>query len=191
MRWNMMFVPAALVACLAAAAPAGNQKDWFEKSVKRIEAKIEPAEARPGQTVTFTLTMELNPGYHTYPIVQPDKNAAGFVNTLKFPGPETVVFVGDTIEPKEFVKKPLPELGITELREYAGTVTYTRKGVVSPKAAAGPATVKLAAFKIQVCDENTCFPPKTIPVEATLKVLDGAVPIDPALAAEVAKALGK
>ena len=44
-----------------------------------------PAEAKPGQTVTFTLTVELNDGYHTYPTVQPDKKAAGMVNEIKFP----------------------------------------------------------------------------------------------------------
>jgi DsbC/DsbD-like thiol-disulfide interchange protein len=185
----MMFLPAALVVTAVATAPASNQKDWYEKSVKKIEAKFDPAEAKPGQTVTFTLNIELNPGYHTYPITQPDKNAAGFVNILKYPGPEMVVFVGATAEPKEFVKKTLPELNIAELREYGGKVTYTRKAVVSPKATPGAATVKLAEFTLQVCDENTCFKPKKVPVEAALKVLDGSVPVDPALADEVNKAL--
>jgi hypothetical protein len=189
MRLNMMFLPAALVMISVASAPASAQKDWFEKSIKKVEAKFEPAEAKPGQTVSFTLTIELNPGYHTYPIVQPDKNAAGFVNILKYPGPETVVFVGSTVDPKDFVKKAVPEINITELREYGGKVTYTRKAVVSPKATPGATAVKLTEFKIQVCDENTCFPPKKVPVEAAFKVLDGSVPVDPALADEVTKAL--
>jgi DsbC/DsbD-like thiol-disulfide interchange protein len=189
MRKNMMFIPAILLIVAVASAPASNQKDWFEKSVKKIEAKFEPAEAKPGQTVTFSLTIELNPGYHTYPTMQPEKAAAGFVNIIKYPGPETVVFVGTTVEPKEFVKKAVPELNITEMHEYGGKVTYTRKAVVSPKAMPGAATVKLAEFTLQVCDEQTCFRPKKIPVEAALKVLEGSVPVDPALTDEVNKAL--
>jgi hypothetical protein len=40
-----------------------------------------------------------------------------------------------------------------------------------------------------VCDANNCFL-KNVPLEATLKVLDGPpIPIDPALADEVNKAL--
>ncbi|HJZ59174.1 MAG TPA: hypothetical protein VKE74_29790 [Gemmataceae bacterium] len=170
--------------------PAAGQKDWYEKAVKKVEAKFDPAEAKPGQTVTFTLTVQLNDGYHTYPFVQPDKNASGMVNTIKYPEPGAVVFVGPTVDPKGFVTKAVPEIGIAELREYTGTVTYTHKAVVSPKAPPGAATVKLASFKLSVCDENNCFPPKAVPVEAGLKVLDGPpVPIDPALADEVNKAL--
>ena len=71
-------------------------------------------------------------------------------------------------------------------------MTYTRKAVVSPKAAAGAATVKLATFSLSVCDKDNCFPPKTVPVEAALKVLDGpAVEVEKAYADEVKKALEK
>ena len=60
----------------------------------------------------------------------------------------------------------------------------------SPKAPAGPATVKLATFSLSVCDKNNCFPSKNVPVEASLKVLDGPpVEVEKAYADEVAKAL--
>ena len=38
---------------------------------------------------------------------------------------------------------------------------------MSPKAAAGPATVKLTKFSLSVCDKDNCFPPKNVPVEAS------------------------
>jgi hypothetical protein len=179
------------VAALLAVLPgsASGQK-WYEKAVKRVEGSFTPAEARPGQTVTFKLTVELNEGYHTYPTVQPDKMAAGMQNVIKFPQPGTVVFVGKLQDPKDYLTKEEPDLGIREIRYNTGTVTYTRKAVVSPKAAAGAATVKLAAFTLSVCDKNNCFPPKQVPVEAALKVLDGPpVPVEKEFAAEVAKAL--
>jgi hypothetical protein len=181
---------AAIFALTPARPASAAQKSWYEKAVKSLEAKFDPVEAKPGQTVTFNLTVELNPGYHTYPTLQPDKNAAAMVNVIKFPDPAAVIFVGQTIDPKGYTVKSVPEVGITEMREYEGKVTFSRKAVVSPKASAGPTLVKLASFKIQVCDENNCFPPKAVPVEATLKVLDGPpVAVDPAFADEVNKAL--
>ena len=36
---------------------------WYERAVKKVEAKFEPAEAKPGQTVTFTLTGPNNTSY--------------------------------------------------------------------------------------------------------------------------------
>ncbi len=184
---------AAPFALLLALAPARvSAQKWYEKAVKKVEAKFSPAEAKPGQTVTFTVTIELNDGFHTYPTVQADKQAAALVNDIKFPAPGAVIFVGKTEDPKDAKTKAEPELGILEMTYCTGTVTYTRKAVVSPKATAGPVTVKLAKFNLSVCDKDNCFPPKNVPVEATLKVLDGpAVEVEKAYAEEVKKALEK
>ncbi|HEX4612573.1 MAG TPA: hypothetical protein VH092_30545 [Urbifossiella sp.] len=187
------FLAAVLVAAQPGTPAGARQKtDWFAKAVKSVQAKFEPAEAKPGQTVTFKLTVDLNDGYHTYPTVQPDKAASAMTNQLKFPDPGVVVFVGDVTDPPVYDVKSEPDQGIKELRENPGTVVYTRKAVVSPKAAAGAAAVKLTTFRLQVCDKNNCFAPKAVPVEATLKVLPGpAVPVEAAYAAEVAKAAVK
>jgi hypothetical protein len=195
----MLRTPAALALLTAVAvaslpgrpAAAQGKADWYARAVKKVEAHFEPAEAKPGQTVTFKLTVDLNDGYYTYPTAQPDRAASGMTNQLKFPDPGAVVFVGGVTDPPIFDVKSEPDLGIKELRVNPGTVVYSRKAVVSPKAAAGPAMVKLPTFRLQVCDKNNCFAPKAVPVEATLKVLDGPpVPVDPAYAAEVTKAVG-
>lgn len=193
MRFPRLLAAAALLA-LAAALPDrpadAVQKGWYDRAVKSVGATFEPAEAKPGQTVTFKLTVDLNDGYHTYPTVQPDKAAADMVNVIQFPGPGAVVFVGAVTDPAKFETKAEPDLGIKELRENGGTVVYTRKAVVTPSATSGPVTVKLTAFKLMVCDKSNCFPPKTIPIEAALKVLPGpAVPVEAAYADEVTKAL--
>ena len=176
-----------------AALPASDKNPpWFDKAVKKVEASFEPAEAKPGQTVVFKLTVSLNPGYHTYPVVQPDKAAAGMVNKLAFPDPAGVVFVGETRDPLDFKTKAEPELGIAELVYIPGTAVYERKAVVSPKATPGPLTVKIPSFKLNVCDKDNCFPAKALTPEATLKVLDGpAVPVEAKYADEVKKALGQ
>ena len=88
MRLKRVFIPLsfALVLAFLPAAPAAGQKA-FDKAVKKVEASFSPAEAKPGQTVTFSVTIELNDGYHTYPTVQTDKMAASMVNEIKFPDP--------------------------------------------------------------------------------------------------------
>jgi len=189
MRWISL---TAFTGVLLAALPAQSltQQDWFTKAVKNVTASFEPAEAKPGQTVTFRLTVDLNDGYITYPLVQADKAAASNVNTLLFPAAGAVIFVGEASDPPKLPTKAEPIVGITEMRYCPGGVTYTRKAVVSPKAAPGDVKVAMAAFKINVCYEDRCYPEKTVPVEATLKVLDGpAVEVEKAYADEVAKAL--
>ncbi len=175
---------------LAAFPGSANAQKWFDKAVKKVEARFTPTEAKPGQTVTFTVTVELNKGYHTYPAAQPDPKAESMVNVVKFPAPGSLIFVGQTQDPKGYEKKAEPDLGIKELRYYFGTITYTRKAVVSPKARHGAAVVKLPEFSLSICDELNCFPPKKVPVEATLKILEApAVPVEKAYADEVARAL--
>ena len=183
---------AMVVATLFALVPgSASAQKWYEKAVKKVEGRFTPAEAKPGQTVTFSLTVELNEGYHTYPLFQPEKKADGMVNTIKFPAPDKLIFVGKPEDPKDFATKEEPDLDIKELRYCPGTVVYTRKAVVSPKATAGATTVKLASFGLNVCDKNNCFPSKAVPVEAAFKVLEGpAVPVEKAFAEEVEKALG-
>jgi hypothetical protein len=186
-RWVSASVFA--IAVMVIMAPSSHAQKWYEKAVKKVEGRFTPAEAKPGQTVTFTLTVELHEGYHTYPLVQPDPAAEGMTNFIKFPAPDNVIFVGETLDPKDFATKADPALGIKELRYYTGKVVYTRKAVVAPHARAGETTIKLPNFSLNVCDKTTCFPPKTLTIEVPLKILDGpAVAVEPAYADEVRQA---
>ena len=124
-----------LAALSAVPGTAGAQK-WYEKAVKKVDAKFVPAEAKPGETVTFALTVELNEGYYTYPTAQPDPGAAGMVNVLKVPKPGAAIFVGAVSDGKVQTKAE-PELGIKELRYIPGTATYAHKVVVSPESPDG------------------------------------------------------
>jgi hypothetical protein len=184
---------ALVLALLPAQEAAGVQKKgWYEKAVKKVEAKFEPAEAKPGQTVTFKVTIELNEGYHTYPTVQPDPGAEAFVNVIKYPAAGSVIFVGKTADPKDYDVKDEPLLKIKELRVVPGTAVFSRKVVVSPKAAAGNTEVKLDEFRLMVCDKDNCFPSKKLDFTAKLKVLEGpAAAVDKEYADEVKKALEK
>jgi hypothetical protein len=181
----LRYLPLILIAAPAFAA----EPSWYAKAVDSIEAKFEPATAAPGQTVKFTLTVNLKPGFHTYPLVQMDKLAADMVNKITFPPAGTVIFVGDAIEPPLPETKAEPDLGIKAMNIYHGKVTFTRYAVVSPKAALGAATVKLSEFRLSVCDKENCFPAYKTAPEAELKVTGTPVPVEAKYAAEIEKAL--
>lgn len=173
---------------LTLVAPFALAADAKKGGVKSVEATFEPAEAKPGQTVTLKLTVTLEDGYYTYPLVQDDQAAAGMVNKLEFPKAGAVVFVGEAIDPAGAKSKAEPVLGIEKMTYYTGTVVFERKAVVNPAAKAGEAAVELPKFVLSVCDKDNCFPPKTHKPTAKLKVLDGAVAVDKKYAEEVEKA---
>jgi hypothetical protein len=173
----------ALPLCLAVVVPASAQT--AKDAVKKIEAVFEPAEAKPGQTVTLKITVELADGYYTYPTVQSAPEGRYSTNAVVFPAGGPIVFVDKTVDPAGPKTKRIEDY---DLLTYPGGGTWTRKAVVSPSAKAGPASAKVK-FKLLVCEEDRCFPPKTHELEAILKVLDGpAVDVDPKYKAEVEKA---
>jgi len=154
-------------------------------AVKKVEATFEPAQAKPGQTVTLKIVVQLAPGYHTYPVVQPSPEAKFSANKIAFSVGGPVVFVGDIVDP---VQPKIKKIEDYDVSEYPGGGTWIRKAVVLPSAKAGVGTAKLK-FTLLVCDADNCFPPKTIDLEATLKVLDGpAVAIEARYKDEVEKA---
>lgn len=170
----------------ALSAPAADKKG----GVKSVEATFEPAEAKPGQTVTFKLTVTLEDGYYTYPLVQPEKGGAEYqVNKLEFPKADAVVFVGEPLDPPNPKTKADPAASITEMHYFTGTVVYQRTAVVAPAAKPGEVTVQLPKFSLSVCDKDACYPAKTHKPEAKLKVVEGSVPVDKKYAAEVEKAV--
>ena len=175
-----------------ASSSAMTAQKWFEKAVRRLEASFTPAQARRGQTVTFTLTIQLQEGYYTYPTRQSDPQAAALVNDLRFPEPQEVIFVGPVEDPKTVQVKAEPQAGIPSLRYCTGTVTYTRAAVVHPQARPGRVTVRLPKVRLNICDANTCFPAKEVAVEATLTILDGPpLPVEERYAEEVRRVLEK
>jgi thiol:disulfide interchange protein len=170
---------------LFSAAPADAQFS-LNDAVKKIEARFEPAEARPGQTVTFKLIVELNKGWYTYATFQPDPKAQFAKNVIVLPAPGEVVFVEPVQDPPNFKTKSEPELEVKEQRIYPGGATWEMKAIVSPRATPGVKKVTLRKVEILLCvkkDDGSEFclaAPYRGPISADLTVLDEpAVPVDP------------
>ena len=170
-------------------SPAAAQPS-FEQIVKKAEAKFEPADAKPGQTVTLKVTLQLLDGWHTYPLFQPDKAAKTYINKITFPEAGPLVYVGELNDPKGAKEKAEPLASIERMLVYPGGATWEFTAVVLPTTKAGPVSSKIK-FRVLVCDKDNCVPPTTIDIEATLKVAGEPVKVDPKYQKDVDKALKK
>jgi thiol:disulfide interchange protein DsbD len=171
----------------AGAQPA---RKTFDEVLTRIEAEVEPAEARRGQTVTWRLKVTVLPGWHSYPTAQVDPEAASYLTQIKFErAAGDAVFVGGLKEPA-FHTKPEPDLNVKELRYLEGNLVWERSAVIPPDAKPGEMTVEVPV-RIYACDENNfCLSPRDIPTRAKVRVSDAPpVEVESQYRAEVTGAL--
>ncbi len=143
--------------------------------VKSIEAKIDPPEAKPGQTVTYKITIKLNPDFHTYPTVQADPKEGSNTSTLQFNNTPDLIFVSPVVDPPDAKMKPGPEGGF--LSYYEDEATFEIKAVVAPDAKPGDKKIEPKRVRFTVCDEQNCVPVSR-KLSANLKVLPGSVPVE-------------
>jgi thiol:disulfide interchange protein len=158
----------------------------WESAVESVKSVIEPADARPGQTVTFKLIVKLTPGHHTYPTVQPDPKASSH-NTIKLPSTGDLIFVEPIADPPNPTMTPKDG---ALLAEYHDGATWEFKAVVSPKATLGTKEIALAEIKIQVCDSDRCLAPKKVNAPATINVSGSPVEVEQKYLAKVNDTLG-
>jgi thiol:disulfide interchange protein DsbD len=164
----------AILLCLSVTPAFAAEELSFENAVKTIDGRFEPAEAKPGETVTFRIQVLLNKGFHTYPTVQSDPKASAIVDKIQFPVGGDIIFVEPVQDPPFEVKM---EGDFKQLRYYPGGVTWEIPAIVSPKATKGEKTITLPRFQILICDKSNCLPPKRIPISAKLNILEGSVEV--------------
>ncbi len=162
--------------------------------VADITADVVPATAKRGETVTFRITVIPKAGAWTYPTKPADPEQAS-KNKLALPEKfDAVIFITSVKDPPKPPphQKPRDEDKPDGPQDqyYPEKVTWEFTAVVSPIAKPGKTIVGLDAVlsRIQVCTNDTCLFAKTIPT-ATLEVLDGEVPINPAYKATIEKLL--
>src|SRR5438128_7492513 len=120
-------------ALLLITSPVDAQNQGFSDVVKKVEARVEPAAAKRGEAVKWTLTVELADGWHTYPSKQADPRADSYLNRFKFPRENGLVFVGELVEPKTHEKI---EDGI-KVAMVEGKATWQRTLLIRPDARPG------------------------------------------------------
>lgn len=164
---------AGLILTLAVAGLLGTgrvQAAQTFNDVAKVSVSVEPATARRGETVTWKLTVELIPGWHTYPTKQVDANAENAVNSITFPEMAELAPAGALQDPIGYIAKPDPGAMIKELRYYEGKTTWEQKFVVRADAKPGTVTIK-PKLRILACQEK-CLPPQKLSPEVALTISD-------------------
>jgi len=161
----MRFVGSCVVLLWLAAAVAPAQNLSFDEIVKNVDASIAPKTVKPGDSVTWKLTLDIADGWHTYPTKQPDPNQSAFVTKITMPKVAGLSFSGEFKEPKAIIKKDADG----DISMLEGIVTFETKIKVAADAKPGKHKLQVPV-KVQVCSKDTCLPPKTVTVVAEIIV---------------------
>ncbi len=171
-------------------SPAPAKKDSLAEIKPKtavLTTSVEPAEAKPGDTVTFKVTAKLDAGFHIYKYSK--TQGEGPINTsFDFFDPAGLKVDGEWTASSEPLKKKDPNFADLESVEfYEDEVTWSIKLKVPADAAAGDKTLRCQA-RYMVCDDKTCSIPGrwTLP-EAILKIVVAGSPA-PTSAAPTSKA---
>ncbi|MFL5330525.1 MAG: protein-disulfide reductase DsbD family protein [Gemmataceae bacterium] len=176
-RANLFFLAMlCLVFALPALAQPGKPGRKLEDVLYKKEVTFEPAEAKPGDIVTWKLSLEIAPNWHTYPTHQADPKASSLITKIEWPKNTPLLSQGSLMEPTNSKGKPDPALEIKEYRYLEGSVTFSQSFRVAEDAATGKLQFA-PRITLTVCDDNGCLPVKVEP--ATLNILGGAKPALP------------
>jgi thiol:disulfide interchange protein len=177
----VLAIGAATLACSNAGMAADPPKPAIKDTSKAIKPKtavlttsVEPAEAKPGETVTFKVTAKLDPGYHIYKYSKV-KVVGGPINTsFDFFDPADLNVEGDwtpSTEPEKHKDPNFPGLDSVDYHE--DEVTWSIKLKIPEGTAPGKKVLHCQA-SYMVCDAKNCSIPGhwTLP-ETVLTVLPG------------------
>jgi thiol:disulfide interchange protein len=163
----------------AMAAPPGPKKKDTNARLKTKNAdlttSVDPADAKPGDTVTFKVTAKLQPGYHIYKYSKtPVEGGPSYTNFDLF-DTDGLEAQGDWSASKDPIQHQdtvaFPNVPFVEYHE--DEVTWSIKLKVPSDAAPGKKTIRVQA-SYMVCDARSCsaLGQWTLPA-ATLTVASG------------------
>lgn len=171
MKMKYLFVITLLAASLSATQYAFTQ-DQSLSPAKRSFVTAVPVNAvtvRSGHPAPVTFTFHIQPGYH----INSNKPLMPELipTQLKFSLPSSDMVIGRVKYPEgqlmSFAFDPNQKLSV-----YSGDFSVKAVVVAPPSASTGSYTVH-ADLKYQACDNNACYPPKTVPLTFDVKVGTG------------------
>jgi len=187
--------PFALILLAAALAPgvvvpraasAEGLKPAAKETPARLRPKnvtlttaVEPAEARPGATVTLKVTAKLSPGWHIYTYAKTQVGTGPRNTRLDLFDPAGLTPSGEWSASKEPTRHKEPAFpDLDSVSYFADEVTWSLPLKVPADAPAGKKALRCQAG-YQVCDDNSCsFPGQwTLPdAELTVSGSDAPAP---------------
>jgi thiol:disulfide interchange protein DsbD len=136
------------------------------------EVKVEPAVAKPGDTVTYSVTVKVDDPWHIYAYAkeQPDQ---GPRNTqFDFFDPAGLKAVGDWEPDAEPEKRKDPAFNNQMVEYHEGQVVWSREFRVPADAKPGKKTLQNQIY-FQICNESSCKPPTYATLPAATLTIEG------------------
>jgi len=128
-----------------------------------------PISVRLGRSSPVRFVFHIKPGFHINSHTPTMPELIPTVMHFSLPGD---VVIGRVQYPAgqlmSFPFDPSEKLSV-----YSGDVVISARLLAPPKAATGTYTIH-GDFKYQACDNNACYPPKTLPVTFNVKVSAGS-----------------
>ncbi len=141
-----------------------------------LTAATEPAEAKPGDTVTFKVTAKLDAGFHIYKYSK-EQGSGPVPTSFDFFDPAGLEIDGDWTASRDPEKHKDPNFpDVASVEYYEDDVTWSIKLKIPATAAPGKKTLRCQA-RYMVCDAKTCSIPGrwTLP-DVELTITDGKAP---------------
>jgi thiol:disulfide interchange protein len=153
---------------VALALPALAQKNTHIK----LEAQLQPSDARAGEGAQVVIKAVIDPPYHLYSLTQPDGGPNRTTLELKEGGP--LAAAGKPVQPP-FHSEFDPNFNITN-EEYEKGASF---GIpVTLKAGISGAQQTTVAMHYQLCNQSNCLVPQTVDVPVSFTVAPGAARAD-------------
>jgi thiol:disulfide interchange protein len=167
---NRLVIAITALMLLTPFEPSATAQKKGNEVIQKAEARFEPATAKPGDTVIWTLTVTLADHWHTYTTKQADPSSS-VVTQIDFRDVPGLKPNGDVIDPSTGGTIDNPDGG-PPLRVMEGTFVWERKFEVTPAAPNGPLKLDTST-KFQVCDDKHCLPWDKFDASATLTITGG------------------
>ena len=174
----------AVALLLAAAAPSlaeapkpkhKDSRDSFKPAAAKFTAEITPAEARPGDTVTYKVTAKIDAPWHIYASLKtPPKGGPVYTSfdTFSLDGLKEAGDWKPDAPPIKHAEAAFPDIPALEYHE--DEVTWSLPLKVPASAEPGKKSVR-SQVHFMICDPKSCTPPvyHTLPA-ATVTIKPGA-----------------
>ncbi|MBX6316245.1 MAG: hypothetical protein IRY99_25530, partial [Isosphaeraceae bacterium] len=176
-----------LPAAIADEAKPAHKDSRLKPREAKFTSAVTPAQARPGDTVTYTITARIDPPYHIYAYAKTQPEEGPRSTQFDFFDKGGLEIAGDWQASREPIRKKeaaFPSLEAVEF--YENEVSWSLKLKVPGGIEPGPKTLRCQVY-FQICDPRACKPPAYVTVpDATLTILGGGAA--PAATAEAAPA---
>jgi Thiol:disulfide interchange protein DsbD, N-terminal len=161
-RFLIAITVAGFVVFLGVARPQGQSVD---ANARVSFEPIDTVHVAMGKSTPVVFTFHIKPGFHvnSHQPTEPEL----IPTELKFSPPEDLVIA--KVQYPAGVLTSFPFDPATKLSVYSGDVTVKATVLTAPKTTAGNHTVH-GELKYQACDNNSCYPPKKLPIQFDVDV---------------------